>query len=78
MYLLEQIFVKCSFLVTESFVLQIYFLTNINFALMQLHEYYWSLKFSSPLDLPQSVFRSLFVHRKNAALFRIFIDVIKE
>jgi len=58
---------KCRFWITESFALQIYFLTNLNFVLMQLREGIYpsiigSLKFSSPLDLAGSVFRSLFVH----------------
>ena len=58
---------KYRFWITESFVLQVYFLTNLNFVLMLFSEGIYpsiigSIKFSSPSDLPESVFRSLFVH----------------
>jgi len=36
-------FVKCRFWITESFALQIYFLTNTKFVLVQLREYYWNI-----------------------------------
>ena len=58
---------KYRFWITESFVLQVYFLTNLNFVLMLFSEGIYpsiigNIKFSSPSDLPESVFRSLFVH----------------